>query len=641
MPIDIDHILKTHWGYDSFRELQREIIESVLDGHDTLGLLPTGGGKSITFQVPALALPGLTIVVSPLIALMKDQVDNLLQRGIRAYGIHSGLTRGETRLAMDKCRLGKAKILYVSPERLQNERFLEELERWDVSLLVVDEAHCISQWGYDFRPAYLKLKKLRAMFPDAPVLALTASATPRVADDIMQQLQFRQGCNKFAKSFSRPNISYIVRYDDYKERTLLKVLANTSGSAIVYVRSRRRCREIADMLSAHGIPAQYYHAGLAIEDKNERQSQWKDEHVRVMVATNAFGMGIDKPDVRVVAHMDIPSSLEEYYQEAGRAGRDGKPSYAVMIVSKADKGMLTRRISDTFPPRDYIMKVYEQAGNFLSVSLGAGYQQVYEFNFPEFCHKFGLRPVNADAALRILTRAQYVEYIDEVQSHSRVMILASKSEFYTLALDDATNRVFSELQRLYTGLFADYVHIEESAIALRAGVSEEQVYVSMLKLSQQKVVSYVPKKATPYLIYTTSREEPKYLRLPKAVYEDRKRDMEERIESVRSYAFDSTDCRVRRMLQYFGEIAAGPCGCCDVCRSQRKPSNTAGFADIYATLRYVCSHPGGCTLQQAVASVGAERARVVEAVRRLLDDGELVMNNDRLECRVEAKPTDA
>ncbi len=630
MLTDIDRILKSHWGYDNFRELQREIIMSVLDGHDTMGLLPTGGGKSITFQVPAMALPGVTIVVTPLIALMKDQVDNLLARGIRAYGIHSGLSRSEARLALDKCRLGKAKILYVSPERLQNERFVQEVSQWNVSLLVVDEAHCISQWGYDFRPSYLQLRKLRCIFPDVPVLALTASATPRVVEDIMQQLQFRPGYNKYAKSFARPNISYIVRHDDYKERTLLKVLLNTVGSAIVYVRSRKRCREIADLLLSQGISAQFYHAGLDTADKNERQSQWKDEQVRVMVATNAFGMGIDKPDVRVVVHMDIPSSLEEYYQEAGRAGRDGLPSYAVMIAAKADKGLLTRRINDTFPPRDYILKVYEQAGNFLGVAVGAGFEQVYEFNFPLFCQRFGFRPVNADAALRILTRAQYVEYIDEVQSRSRVMILARKSELYALVLDDVTNRVFSELQRQYTGLFADYVYIEETALALRASVSERQVYDSMLRLSRLKVISYVPKKSTPYLVYTTSREEPKYLRLPKAVYEDRREDMAQRVDCIRNYAFDASDCRVARMLKYFGENDAKPCGCCDVCRARRRIAEPKRDYSLADQLRYLCSHPGGCTLQHAVHTIGGDASEVIDMVRKMCDEGLLRIDGDRI-----------
>lgn len=630
MPVDIGQILKSYWGYDSFRELQREIIESVIDGHDTMGLLPTGGGKSITFQVPAMALPGLTLVVTPLIALMKDQVDNLLARGIRAYGLHSGMSRGETRLAIDKCRLGKARILYVSPERLQNERFLQELGQWRVSLLVVDEAHCISQWGYDFRPSYLQLKKLRAMFPDVPVLALTASATPRVVADIMEQLEFRPGYRKYSKSFARPNISYIVRCDDYKERTLLKVLAGTSGSAIVYVRSRKRCREIAQLLTSQGISALYYHAGLDIEDKNERQSQWKSEQARVMVATNAFGMGIDKPDVRVVVHMDIPSSLEEYYQEAGRAGRDGKPSFAVLIAAKSDRALLSRRISDTFPPREYILKVYEQAGNFLGVSLGSGYQQVYEFKFPLFCERFGLRPVNADAALRILTRAQYVEYIEEVQSRSRVMIVAHKAEFYALDLDDVTGRVFSELQRQYTGLFADYVHIEETALALRAGVTEQQVYESLLRLSRMRVVSYVPKKSTPYLVYTTSREEPKYLRLPRAVYEDRKADMTERIERMKDYVFNSCDCRVARMLKYFGETDARPCGTCDVCRSARSHWGESQARGVEDTLKYLGSHPGGFTLQEAIRTIGGDSAHVVDAVRRMLDEGTLHMSDGRI-----------
>ena len=361
-------ILKKYWGYDSFREMQLPIIESVLNGNDTLGLLPTGGGKSLTFQIPALLMPGLTLVVTPLISLMKDQVDNLRSRGVRAVAIHSGLSRSEHRLALDRCRLGKAKLLYLSPEKLQSESFITHLCRLDVSMIVVDEAHCISQWGYDFRPSYLHIAALRRHFPDAVMLALTASATPEVRTDIMDRLKFRSR-TVFSKSFARPNISYLVRYADHKPGMLLKVLKATSGSAIVYVRSRKRCREIAGMLRDENISADYYHAGLVPEEKNEKQNRWKAGEVRVMVATNAFGMGIDKPDVRVVVHIDPPSSLEEYYQEAGRAGRDGLPSFAVMIVSAQDKGVLTRRLNEAFPEKDTIRRVYELACNLSLIHI--------------------------------------------------------------------------------------------------------------------------------------------------------------------------------------------------------------------------------------------------------------------------------
>ncbi len=532
----IHDILKRYWGYDSFRPRQEEIIMSVLDGRDTLGLLPTGGGKSLTFQVPAMVFEGITVVVTPLISLMKDQVDNLRAAGIRAVCLHSGLSRAEHRLALDRCRLGKAKLMYVSPEKLQSATFIDQLRSMDVSFLVVDEAHCISQWGYDFRPSYLKISLIRELFHDIPVLALTASATPVVVDDIMDKLGFKER-NVYARSFSRDNLSYIVRNDFDKERRLISVLTNTSGSAIVYVRSRRRTREIADMLVRNGISADYYHAGLDATEKNEKQNNWKTDGVRVMVATNAFGMGIDKPDVRTVVHYDIPSSLEEYYQEAGRAGRDGKEAFAVLLVSRADKGRLTRMLSEMFPPKDFIRRVYELAGNFVNVAVGDGYNSVYEFNFALFLKTYDLPPLATRSAMRLLTQAQYFEFVEEVTMQSRVMITANKSELYSVKLDEAGERVFNMLLRSYTGLFADFVYINESVIARRADVDEQKVYETMLQLSRMHILQYVPRKSTPYLYYTTSRELPKYIDMPRSVYEEQYKRLKERIEAMKRFSF--------------------------------------------------------------------------------------------------------
>ncbi|WP_300975634.1 ATP-dependent DNA helicase RecQ [uncultured Muribaculum sp.] len=613
----IHDILKRYWGYDSFRPRQEEIIMSVLDGRDTLGLLPTGGGKSLTFQVPAMVFEGITVVVTPLISLMKDQVDNLRAAGIRAVCLHSGLSRAEHRLALDRCRLGKAKLMYVSPEKLQSATFIDQLRSMDVSFLVVDEAHCISQWGYDFRPSYLKISLIRELFHDIPVLALTASATPVVVDDIMDKLGFKER-NVYARSFSRDNLSYIVRNDFDKERRLISVLTNTSGSAIVYVRSRRRTREIADMLVRNGISADYYHAGLDATEKNEKQNNWKTDGVRVMVATNAFGMGIDKPDVRTVVHYDIPSSLEEYYQEAGRAGRDGKEAFAVLLVSRADKGRLTRMLSEMFPPKDFIRRVYELAGNFVNVAVGDGYNSVYEFNFALFLKTYDLPPLTTRSAMRLLTQAQYFEFVEEVTMQSRVMITANKSELYSVKLDEAGERVFNMLLRSYTGLFADFVYINESVIARRADVDEQKVYETMLQLSRMHILQYVPRKSTPYLYYTTSRELPKYIDMPRSVYEEQYKRLKERIEAMKRFSFGDDDCRVNVMLRYFGEKPEEPCGKCDVCRTRKRNRLTKGDRQsIRDSIIYMVGNAPR-TLDYIVAESRYSEEDVIEAVRSLL-----------------------
>lgn len=613
----IHDILKRYWGYDSFRPRQEEIIMSVLDGRDTLGLLPTGGGKSLTFQVPAMVFEGITVVVTPLISLMKDQVDNLRAAGIRAVCLHSGLSRAEHRLALDRCRLGKAKLMYVSPEKLQSATFIDQLRSMDVSFLVVDEAHCISQWGYDFRPSYLKISLIRELFHDIPVLALTASATPVVVEDIMDKLGFKER-NVYARSFSRDNLSYIVRNDFDKERRLISVLTNTSGSAIVYVRSRRRTREIADMLVRNGISADYYHAGLDATEKNEKQNNWKTDGVRVMVATNAFGMGIDKPDVRTVVHYDIPSSLEEYYQEAGRAGRDGKEAFAVLLVSRADKGRLTRMLSEMFPPKDFIRRVYELAGNFVNVAVGDGYNSVYEFNFALFLKTYDLPPLATRSAMRLLTQAQYFEFVEEVTMQSRVMITANKSELYSVKLDEAGERVFNMLLRSYTGLFADFVYINESVIARRADVDEQKVYETMLQLSRMHILQYVPRKSTPYLYYTTSRELPKYIDMPRSVYEEQYKRLKERIEAMKRFSFGDDDCRVNVMLRYFGEKPEEPCGKCDVCRTRKRNRLTKGDRQsIRDSIIYMVGNAPR-TLDYIVAESRYSEEDVIEAVRSLL-----------------------
>ncbi len=565
---------------------------------------------------------------------MKDQVDNLFQRGIRAVYFHSGLTRRESRLALDRCRLDKVKMAYISPERLRQKSFIEEMKQWRVSAIVVDEAHCISQWGYDFRPSYLAIKDLRQLFPDVPVLALTASATPDVVADIADKLGLRSPA-VFSRSFARDNISYIVRRDEHKEGRMLKVLANTSGSAIVYVRSRRRCRELADTIKSAGISADFYHAGLSPEEKSDRQDRWKSGEVRVIVATNAFGMGIDKPDVRTVIHYDLPSSLEEYYQEAGRAGRDGLPSFAVLLVSRSDKALLSRRLGEAYPPKDYILRVYELLGNYLDVIIGGGYNKVYECDFNRFCMLFKLQPAMTRSALSILTRAGYIEYSDESLTQSRIMILVNKSEFYSLSLDEATETVFQAILRFYPGLFADYVPISESRIAATIGVSELAVTTALVALSRMHVIHYIPRRLTPYVYYPTSRELPRYLVIPRDVYDVQRDRFEARLNAIRRFAFSDDCCRSRILLQYFGENDACDCGVCDVCREHiRREPDSRTLLSVADQIRDCVNSARRMSIDQLADRFPTCRSAAIEQLRRMVDDGEFSIDGNFIEsCR--------
>ena len=616
-------VLEQYWGYPAFRPMQAEIIQSVLSGHDTLGLLPTGGGKSLTFQVPALILPGVTLVVTPLISLMKDQVDNLRDRGIMAVMFHSGMAPQEKELAMTRCRLGKAKIAYLSPERLANREFQSQLRGVDVSLLVVDEAHCISQWGYDFRPSYLNIAPLRDIVgADVPVLALTASATPEVRDDIMRSLRFGPDAQLFAKSFARPNISYVVRYTEDKDTMMMRVLRGTRGTAIVYVRSRKRTRELADIIAGQGITAAPYHAGLEPQVKEERQNDWKADRVRVIVATNAFGMGIDKPDVRTVIHYDLPSSLEEYYQEAGRAGRDGLPSYAVALVSRYDSATLSRRVTSAFPEKEFIAHVYEMAGNFLDVAVGSGYQQLFEFSLERFCQTYNLPPVPTESALNILSRAGYVDYIAETTNYSRLMMTMRKDGIYSLSLPPVAEEVLQGVFRSYPGLFADYVRINEVTLSRSLMLSTQQVYEALLLLSRMHVLSYVPRRTTPYLYYSTSREEPRHLIIPREVYERQRERMEVRIEAVKKFAFAREGCRAKSLLEYFGETTAGDCGQCDLCRAKNKNKN--GANPLRDNIIRLLTVHGPMKAPDLVATLGPNAA---EAIRALADEGAITIEN--------------
>ena len=570
---EFSHLLKKYWDYDDFRGIQREIIESIGSGHDTLGLMPTGGGKSITFQVPALAMEGVCIIITPLIALMKDQVHHLRQRGIMAAAIYSGMQHDDIIRILENCILGSTKLLYVSPERLGSGLFQTKLRHMKVSFITVDEAHCISQWGYDFRPSYLQIADIRRICPDIPVLALTATATPKVVEDICDKLTLStpHTFNIFRMSFERKNLTYLVSYAMDKRTELIQLLNGEKGAAIVYVRSRRHAREVAELLTEAGLSATFYHAGLEHAVKDQRQRDWQHDRVRIMVATNAFGMGIDKPDVRIVAHYDCPDSIEAYFQEAGRAGRDGQPSRAILLYNAADEPKLRKRISDTFPEKEYIRKVYDHLAYYYQIATGDGYGVSREFNIDDFCRKFNHFPIRVHAALQILQRAGYIEYTEEQDNQARVRFLVTRDDLYRLRGDSPNEeRVIIALLRNYGGLFADYGFIDESMIANQCGMKSHEVYQTLKGLSEKHVLHFIPRKQVPYIRYMQRREDSEHVLLSKEVYEERLTQYKERIEAMLRYAKDNSKCRSRQLLEYFGEKDTKDCGQCDVCHHTSK-----------------------------------------------------------------------
>lgn len=623
-------ILKQYWGYDHFRGIQEDIIRSVGEGKDTLGLMPTGGGKSITFQVPALAQEGLCLVITPLIALMKDQVRNLRERGIKATAVYSGMTREEILIALENCIFGNYKFLYISPERLGTEIFQIKLRSMHVSLITVDESHCISQWGYDFRPAYLKIADIRQLLPGVPVIALTATATPEVVKDIQERLQFRQE-NVFRMSFERKNLAYIVRHTEDKEGEMLHILQRVNGSSIVYTRNRKKTKEIAQLLNRNHITATFYHAGLSDETKDLRQKAWLKGEYRVMVATNAFGMGIDKPDVRLVIHADVPDSPEAYFQEAGRAGRDGMKAYAVLLFCPRDKITLKQRISDTFPEKDYIRKVYEDINFYYQMAMGDGLGCTFAFNLDEFCHNFKHFPVQTDRALKILTRAGYLEYTDEQDNASRIMFTLTKEELYRIHEQNAdTEKLIRILLRTYTGLFTDYAYINEELLAKRSGLSRPQIYETLLFLTRQHILHYIPGKKTPYIIYTRERQETDRIYLSKEVYEERKESYRRRIEAMIEYAESENKCRSRMLLHYFGEKNEHNCGQCDVCLQHHHSGlKQSQFDEIsHQILALLKTSP--FSPQELKTQIQAPEEQVTKVIAYLLSEEIIHQENGRL-----------
>ncbi|MBQ3877193.1 MAG: RecQ family ATP-dependent DNA helicase [Prevotella sp.] len=626
-------ILRRYWGYDNFRGVQREIIESIGAGHDTLGLMPTGGGKSITFQVPALATEGVCIVITPLIALMKDQVQHLRRRGIRAAAIYSGLSRDDIIQTLENAIFGGVKFLYVSPERLSTDLFITKVSHMNVCFICVDEAHCISQWGYDFRPSYLAIADIRKAVPQAPVLALTATATPLVIDDIQERLAFSEK-RVFRMSFERKNLAYIVRHVSDKEQQMLHILNMTKGSAIVYTRSRQRTKELAALLTQSGISATFFHAGLDNAVKDERQKAWQEDKVRVIVATNAFGMGIDKPDVRVVIHADCPDSIEAYFQEAGRAGRDGQKAYAVLLFSGGDQVKLQKRIGDTFPDLDEVREVYDHLAYFYQIAVGSGFNAVFDFPIDKFCANFHHFPTRVLSALKILQRAGYLDFKEEADCHSRLRFCLERDDLYHLHGNPPTeDRVIVALLRNYSGLFNDFCYIDESFIAQQTDLARPELYLVLKELDRKHIINYIPEKSTPMIHYLQRREESRFLEFPPMVYAELKQRFEERIEKMIAYATSDNKCRSRMLLRYFGEETCHDCGQCDVCLDRK--GNSVAPERLHEASRKILSlladgQPHHVSVLHAIA---LPYTTIEEALRRLVSEEKVIDDDGMLSTK--------
>ena len=622
-------ILHKYWGYPDFRGIQREIIESIGAGKDTLGLMPTGGGKSLTFQVPALAQEGVCIVITPLIALMKDQVEHLRHKGIAAAAIYSGMSRDAIVTTLENCIFGGVKLLYISPERISSDLFQIKLKHIKVSFITVDEAHCISQWGYDFRPSYLQIAVIRKLVPNVPILALTATATTDVIDDIQERLGFTEK-NVFRMSFERKNLVYVVRQAEDKEAEMVHILQSIPKTAIVYCRSRKRTKEIAQLLMQYGISATWYHAGLEPAVKDQRQSEWQHDKVRVIVATNAFGMGIDKADVRVVIHMDCPSSLEAYFQEAGRAGRDGQKAYAVLLYNGHDNRTLQKRVEDTFPPKEYVQQVYEHLAYFYQIGVNSGEGCTFEFPIDKFCATFKHFPIRANAALILLQRAGYIDYEPNPDNNARVRFLLRRDDLYRLdSLSEKENDVVISLLRNYGGLFTDYGYVDESYIAQEAGLDRNQTYMVLVNLSKKRIIDFIPRKSIPLISYKRDRVDGSDVILDKSVYEERKEQFQKSINSVINYAQNDRVCRSRQLLYYFGEKKSVDCEQCDVCLSHSHHDDHNQQEEIKEKLLALVAD-GERHHVTEVRLLDEDWDMVTKVMKELMDEEQLLMDGSYL-----------
>jgi ATP-dependent DNA helicase RecQ len=626
----IHEILKQYWGYDGFRPLQEDIIRSVADHKDTLGLMPTGGGKSITFQVYSLATEGMCLVITPLIALIKDQVQNLRSKKIKVLAIYSGMTSREIDIALNNAIYGDYKFLYISPERIGSEKFKEYLAKMKLNLITIDEAHCISQWGYDFRPSYLKISDLRTLFPEVPILALTATATQKVVDDIQDKLLFKAK-NVLQTSFRRENLIYLVRDKEDKMGYLTDTIQKSKGTGIVYVRSRKKTREIAQVLQQQNIAADYYHAGLAPDLRSQKQDKWMSGETRVIVATNAFGMGIDKPDVRFVIHLDLPDSLEAYFQEAGRGGRDGKKSVAVLLYNSTDKRRLHKMVTDSFPAIEVIRSVYDSISNFLMVAIGSGKGGVFGFRIEDFSKRFGFQINAVYHSLKLLERQEYLSYVENVDNYSRILFTVRRDDLYKIQLGNAELDAFIKLVlRSYTGVFTDFVNVDEALLARRSNMTEDFVYQQFKLLAQMKIIDFIPRKKTPVIVYETERLDTNRIRISAENYQLRKVKYQEQVDSVIDYAANENKCRSVVLLEYFGQYDSEPCGSCDVCVGDHESGiRFADFSRVSGAIHKLLGSES-IPINQLVKKINEPEPVVVKVSRWLLDNGILKMSSNGL-----------